>query len=291
METIHNVATAAHDLALPFGSIITESIRSAVATAAPNALLAKAVDGDTPSLISLGRALAQQEGYLVQKAIANLLSAASDRMSLSNLRIPVLDSALDLVSLNKSGSYSQIALDSEAKSRRSYCADIVLIDREKRHAWVLDVKRSLVGYDSKLTELLIRMQAAGLVLPDLLWREHHRLAVDSVGVAIIDASSERHKPESGLWALAEIDGLFGLTGFAEQCRRVTEAYREAVQRAWRIELEQAWTKISIQGPSAAPADEMSESRQDTPENSRPVRRLNAIHIGLARPKPHPASAF
>lgn len=288
MENINNTASAANGLAAPVSPSIAALINSAVVAAAPPALLQKAISGEPAALMTLGRAIAQQEGYLVQHALAKLLSAATDRVSLPSLRIPILDAALDLVALNRTGTYTEITLDSAAKSRRSYTADIVLVDKLKRHAWIIDVKRSLTGYDSKLSELLSRMQAAGLVLPDLLWREHQRLAVGSVAVAVIDASSERHKPENGIWAISEIDSLFELVGFAKQCVRVVLEYRDIIQKSWQMQLDQRASRTDGANGSAQRLmhdDQMNDSRADADSSQSAGRRSAPIKVGLARPQP------
>ncbi len=92
-----------------------------------------------------------------------------------------------------------IKLECEAPAKGSYTPDLILVNRARHTAYILDLKRSLASYGdtSRLEELKLKMMASAMVLPDWLYKHHKRMLVDTVEVAIVEApaperSCDRH---------------------------------------------------------------------------------------------------
>jgi hypothetical protein len=149
------------------------------------------------------------EGRLLEHGIRLLAGCNPDLVVLTqNIRLPVSPAALQLVEKNDEALYRQLTLDIDAPTRKSYTPDLIIVHRPTSVAYVVDVKRSLSSYEStRIGELKTRMLAGSLVVPDLLYRDHHRLVVTEVRVVIIEASGSRPDIERGVWPLSHLDHL------------------------------------------------------------------------------------
>jgi hypothetical protein len=153
------------------------------------------------ALEATGRCLAVAEGRLIEAVVTALARQCNDRAVLIGMKLPILPVAAELARRNKLAEFSRLSVDPDSSTRTSYHPDLVLVDRSRRSAIVVDVKRSLGGYKgtSSLLKLRQRMEAAACVLPELLWRDHQRTAVETVGIAIIDASRTSDEIDDGIW--------------------------------------------------------------------------------------------
>lgn len=155
--------------------------------------LSRALPSGIAEAGSVLRAVPVHEGRLIERGIALIAERNPDLAVLTqNLRLPVTKTALELVEKNDPKHYRSLTLDADTGGRKSYTPDLIIVNRKTKLAHVVDVKRSLGSYEvSRINELKSRMLAAALVVPDLLYREHHRLVAEEVRVVIPNAENQR----------------------------------------------------------------------------------------------------
>ncbi len=106
-----------------------------------------AVEGHAESLASLGRTIAVQEGHLLEAIIVALASTHPSRVTLTDLRLPVLPAAVEVIKRNRRKLYEGISFEAYSNpSAATYHPDLVIVDTTSRCAVIIDVKRSLSGY-------------------------------------------------------------------------------------------------------------------------------------------------
>ncbi len=205
-----------------------------------------AILGHYVNIASLVRSISFREGKLLEYAVERLAKVNPNLVVLSqSLRLPLVKAAMETVVGNDWQSLDGITIDCEAPAKGSYTPDLIIVNREHHAAFILDLKRSLASYGdtSRLDELRIRMMASALVLPDWLYKNHRRVMVDTVGVAIIDGASRPSNHALGIWALDEIDDLLEVDGaaacMAELRRRFGERVRQLLEVEARTAIEQA----------------------------------------------------
>lgn len=251
---------------------------------------ALAAVGDADALALIGRAIATEEGRLLEEVVATLAARKQSSVVLRGMRLPVSDSAIDLIERNGHVA-ATVALDPDAKARRTYFPDLVIADRREGRALVIDVKRSISGYlgSSKLSELRVRMQAGGMSLPELLWRDHQRLAVQEVGIAIIDGSADKSDVDAGIWCLGDLEALLGVTDAGAFSRTALDALRRGVRKRWMRALDRRRDEMPVQTASLVKAD---ASATDPGVNSLVPKRgrgrprkatVQPVAVGIYRP--------
>uniref|UniRef100_UPI003F2353B5 hypothetical protein n=1 Tax=Rhizobium sp. F40D2 TaxID=3453141 RepID=UPI003F2353B5 len=115
------------------------------------------------------------------------------------------------------------------------------MNRAKRAAFVLDLKRSLASYGdtSRLEELKLKMLASAMIVPDWLYKTQKRMMVETVGVAIIDGASRPSDHAAGVWALSEIDDLLEIDGAATCMAELRLRFGRRVQQLLEVEARRA----------------------------------------------------
>ncbi len=213
---------------------IMELVKTAVDKTTPKQLMKRAASGDAESLEAFGRSLSVEEGKLLEAVVIALARRSTDLVVLTGMRLPVTDAAVAIIEHNDRSKVRSLSIDPESKSKRGYFPDIVLANRNTAEAFVVDVKRSVASYalGNRLNELTTRMQAAGLALPDILWRDHDRLAVNHVSVAIIDGSKTEAESSDGIWSLSALDDLLNVTGAGRVASSAIAAYRDGISHSW-----------------------------------------------------------
>lgn len=214
------------------------------------------LDGGIAGLASLANSVSVAEGRLLEKVIAVIAGANPNLTVFAQVRLPVREDALELVDKNPEALYRGLTLDANARTRKVYVADLIIVDRTTRVAHVVDIKRSLGSYEAaRITELRQRMLAAALVAPDLLWKDHQRIAVDEVRVVILEAAGRRTDLKSGIWSFAHLDHLLGVAGAADLVRQVRQDFDRLTEENLSEAREQLRRKHAIT-PSAlsGPAD-------------------------------------
>ena len=213
------------DLDVLIGKAVT-----AVATSTPSP---DAILGDFVDLASLIRSVSFHEGKLLEQAIIAIGQRNPDLLVLwQSLRLPVTPAALEAIAHNRSGTLQGLSFDADARTRVTYTPDLVVVNCRYRSAVILDVKRSIASYlyTHRLAELKTRMLATSLILPDWLYKEHKRLSVDTVGIAIVDGASAPSDHESGIWAMDEIDDLLEIEGAAEAMAELRRRFGTEIRK-------------------------------------------------------------
>lgn len=201
------------DLAVDFDTLVDDAIRAiAEGDAVEDEIL-----GGFVELASLVRAVSFREGKLLELAMIRIAQAHPDLTVLwQSIRLPIVPAAVEAIAGNDWQNLERIKLDADARTRQSYTPDLIVINRVRHSAIILDLKRSLASYGdtSRLSELRCKMLAAAMVLPDWLYKTHKRMMVDSVDVAIVDGASRPRDPDQGFWGLTDIDELLEIDGAA-----------------------------------------------------------------------------
>lgn len=180
------------------------------------------------ALIALGRLVPAEEGRFLEAALRQLIASEERLLVIDKaVALPVYDEALSLVERNDGAKLEGIAIDPDRRARHTYRPDLVVIDRETRGAFVLDVKRSLDSWSGTATleKLAARMLAASLTLPDLLYREQQRLYVSHTSIAIIDLGDSRERYPHGIFPISALDGLLGCEGLASSVADARHTFR------------------------------------------------------------------
>lgn len=274
---------------------VAKLIEKAIAATMTPEIARSAVEGHAESLASLGRTIAVQEGHLLEAVIIALASTHPSRVTLTDLRLPVLPAAVEVIKRNRRKLYEGISFEAHSNpSAGTYHPDLVVVDATGRCAVIIDVKRSLSGYlgGSKLLELQQRMTASGLVLPDVLWRDHQRLAVETVGTAIVDGSKTATDVSDGVWPLSRLDDLLQIEGAAQLAIDSMEAFRCGLRKQWQAAIAATVKSQRTAAASIAAAEAQiskSQTREIAPRRrGRPPKARPSIQVGLLGPglRPH-----
>lgn len=229
--------------------------------------------GHYVQIASLVRAVSFREGKLLEQAV-ELLAKANPAIAVltQSIKLPLVKAAIEAVSGNDWNSLERITLDSEAPAKGSYTPDLIIVNRARHMAFILDLKRSLASYGdtSRLEELKLKMMASALILPDWLYKQHKRLMVDTVGVAIVDGASRPSDHEHGVWALDEIDDLLEIDGVAACMAELRTRFGGRVREV----LEAAARKAIGVGPTSVDADVLVSETPVLAAPSRPRINLN-----------------
>ncbi|WP_137132606.1 hypothetical protein [Rhizobium sp. FY34] len=219
--------------------------------------------GHYVNIASLVRAVSFREGKLLEQAVDRLAKANPSILVLTqSLKLPLVKAAMEALSGNDWTSLDGVKLDCEAPAKGSYTPDLIIVNRARHTAYILDLKRSLASYGdtSRLEELKIKMMASAMVLPDWLYKNHKRLMVDAVEVAIVDGASRPSDHAHGVWALSEIDDLLEIDGVATCMAELRLRFGRRVQQLLEVEARKAiganepamTVAAEVVGPSSVP---------------------------------------
>ncbi|CAN7389352.1 hypothetical protein LJR255_002390 [Pararhizobium sp. LjRoot255] len=178
----------------------------------------------------------------MEQAVERLAKANPNVTVLTqSLKLPLVKAALEAVSGNDWQSLDGIKLDCEAPAKGSYTPDLIVVNRARHTAYILDLKRSLASYGdtSRLEELKMKMMTAAMVLPDWLYKNHKRVMVDTVEVAIVDGASRPSDHATGVWAVSEIDDLREIDGVAVCMAELRSRFGRRVQQLLEAEARKA----------------------------------------------------
>ncbi|MFP3542723.1 hypothetical protein SB748_04495 [Rhizobium sp. SIMBA_035] len=217
-------------------------IEKAIAAIADGEPVEDEILGHYVNVASLVRAVSFREGKLLEQAVERLAKVNPDLVVLmQSIKLPLVKAAIEAVAGNDWRQLEGVRLDCEAPAKGSYTPDLIIVNRAKRAAFVLDLKRSLASYGdtSRLEELKLKMLASAMVLPDWLYKTQKRLMVETVGVAIIDGASRPSDHAAGVWALSEIDDLLEIDGAAACMAELRLRFGRRVQMLLEVEARRA----------------------------------------------------
>lgn len=243
----HGNAIALGDVAVDFDALIGTAL-AAIADSDP---VDDAVLGRYVQIASLVRSISFHEGKLLEQGLIRVAQANPDLIVLwQHVRLPIVPAALEALAGNDWEKLEGISFDADARTKRSYTPDLIIISRKQRSAVVIDLKRSLASYGdtNRLLDLKAKMMAAALVLPDWLYKEHKRLVVEDVGIAIVDGASRPSDHDQGIWALSEIDALLEIDGAAAAMAQLRSTFAKRVQALLEAE---AWQALQLSRPILA----------------------------------------
>lgn len=276
-------------LARALDQLVRDEIARSVSVDAMIAML----DGGIAGLASLANASSVAEGRLLEKVIALIAESNPNLSVFAQVRLPVREDALELVEKNPEALYRGLTLDANARTRKSYIADLIIVNQAMRLAHVVDIKRSLGSYEAaRIVELRQRMLAGALVAPDLLWKDHLRMAVNEVRVVILEAAGKRTDVKNGIWNLGHLDHLLEVMGAADLVRRVRQDFEHLTEQ----NLSEARERLSKRELLSSLAVEVQPTAQGatavsfdpSPGRSGSARSADAVRgpkIGMAPPPP------
>lgn len=186
--------------------------------------------GSWGELVAAIRSTAFHEGLLLERGVARLALCNPDLIVVPMDRpMPIVPAAREILRRNN-GPLPGIRLSSEVHARETYAPDLVIVDKVRHTALILDVKRSLVSYETRrLNDLRSRMMAAAMIAGDWLSIECRTPPVGDVSVAIIDGSDEAIDHDRGVWGLSEIGDLLEIEGAAEAMAMLRHRFGEEVR--------------------------------------------------------------
>ncbi len=250
--TTHKTTTApvysysAHgpELKQQFDALINELVETSLSADA----FSKALSAGIDDLSTVLRSLPALEGRLIELGIAAVARCNPDLKVLTqNLRLPISPTALQIVEMN----FRALTFDADMGGRKTYTPDFVILNQRTNTAHIVDAKRSVYTYDRvRLDDLQNRMKAAGLVLPDFLYKEHRRLNVKEVRVVILTADNRKTDLNGGIWHLSQLDHLVQVEGAGAAIASLQAEFRSRVDEHWKQACE-AFAKSS-QLPIALP---------------------------------------
>lgn len=246
-------------------------IDRAIAAIADGEPIEDEILGHYVTIASLVRAVSFREGKLLEQAVERLAKANPNIIVLTQaLKLPLVKAALEAVSGNDWTQLDGIKLDCDAPAKGSYTPDLIVVNRVRHVAYILDLKRSLASYGdtSRLDELKMKMMASAMVLPDWLYKHHKRMMVDTVEVAIVDGASRPSDHATGIWALSEIDDLLEIDGVAACMAELRARFGHRVRALLEVEARKA---LSVLGIAVHEADAALAATM----SGKPLIRLNA----------------
>ncbi|MGO7053239.1 hypothetical protein ACCT26_12615 [Rhizobium ruizarguesonis] len=226
------------DVEADFDALIDKAI-AAIADGEP---VEDEILGRYVNIASMVRAVSFREGKLLEQAFERLSKANPDlTVLIQSLKLPLVKAAVEAVTGNDWRYLDGIRLDCEAPAKGSYTPDVILVNHARHLAFLLDLKRSLASYGdtTRLEELKLKMLASAMILPDWLYKNHKRMMVDNVGVAIIDGASRPSDHAAGVWALSEIDDLLEVDGAAACMAELRCRFGRRVQTLLEAEARRA----------------------------------------------------
>ncbi|MGO4565901.1 hypothetical protein AB4Z52_12700 [Rhizobium sp. 2YAF20] len=238
------------DIETDFDALIEKAI-AAIADGDP---VEDEILGHYVNVASMVRAVSFREGKLLEQAVERLSKANPELVVLmQSIKLPLVKAAIEAVAGNDWRSLEGVRLDCEAPARGSYTPDLIVVNRAKHAAVILDLKRSLASYGdtSRLEELKLKLMTAAMILPDWLYKTQKRMMVDTVGVAIVDGASRPSDHAAGVWALSEVDDLLDIDGAAVCMAELRLRFGQRVQQLLEAEARRALG--FVQRPAVVPA--------------------------------------
>lgn len=266
-----------------------------------------AVFGDYAGLVSMARSVSFHEGKLLEWGMIRVAACNPDLQVMPQDKpMPVVPAAIEFLERNEWNSLEGIRLRSEVHSKKSYTPDIVIVNRKRHSALIIDVKRSLASYsEHRLDTLRSRMMAVALIAADWLYVERKAPLVSDVGIAIVDGSNEASDHDKGIFGLFEIDDLLEITGAGEAMAHLRSMFavrvREELGRQCKDVLNlidpargdlhrdavRGWPEPDETDPDDVPAAGSSSASGNKGRGRHPSRIDERVRVGFARSRASP----
>jgi hypothetical protein len=219
------------ELAKQFEKFINELVEGSMSADA----MEQALSSDIDKMATVLRSLPAIEGRLIELGIAAVARCNPDLKVLTqNLRLPVLEEALQIVQMNDAANFRALTFNADSGGRKTYTPDLVILNECTGTAHIVDAKRSVYTYDrARLDELQSKMKAAGLVLPDFLYKEHRRLTAKDVRVVILTADNRKTDLTGGIWHISQLDHLVEVQGAGTAIARLQADFHSHVEANWK----------------------------------------------------------
>ena len=198
--------------------------------------------GGFVNVASLVRSVSFHEGKLLEQAVIQIAKANPNLVILhQSIRLPIVPAAEEALAGNNWQELDGIVFDSDARCKKSYTPDLIIINKRTEAATIVDMKRSLASYGdtNRLGDLKAKMLASALALPDWLYKQHKRLSVKRVDVAIIDGASRAGERSNGIWKLSELDALLEIENAASVIAALRAEFGKRARSALARETERA----------------------------------------------------
>ncbi|PHR17786.1 MAG: hypothetical protein COA37_21560 [Hoeflea sp.] len=223
------------ELKQQFDAFINELVEPSLSVDA----IAQALSCGIDALAAVLRPLPAIEGRLIELGIAAVARCNTDLKVLTqNLRLPVSPTALQIVEMNHAENFRALTFDSDMGGRKTYTPDFVILNQRTNTAHVVDTKRSVYTYDRvRLVDLQNRMKAAGLSLPDFLYKEHQRLNVKEVRIVILTADNRKTDLNGGIWHISQLDHLIEVEGAGAAIASLQAEFHSQVEANWKLACE------------------------------------------------------
>lgn len=270
---------------------LTEALisRELAAELGTGAMLDAVRHGHAATLAHL-RNIAVLEGRVLEMLIAEIAKTRPANLVLrGGICLPVSAAALELVERNSPEALAPLSLSADHTTRRGYTPDLIVVDRSKGAALIIDVKRTVVSYDAaRLSALKTRMLAAGLALPDYLYREQNRLSVSRVDVAVLAMDDRKSDADQGIWPIARLDELLDAAGAADAVAHLRKRVADLTDEAWRSAIGQL-TAGPAESRQLVPTSitELGRFVNDdfVPTPAEPLTPRSGVSFGFARARP------
>lgn len=239
------------------------------------------------AMLSHLRNLAVLEGQVLEMLIAEIAKTKPGCLVLrEGVTLPVTQAALELVERNNPEALAPLSISADHSTRRGYMPDLLIIDKLTGAVLMIEVKRTIMSYDlGRLLTLKRRMLAAGLTLPDYLYREHARQAVSRVDVAILAMDNRKADPDQGVWPLSRLDELLGVAGAADAVAHLRKTVADMTDHSWRSAMSQP-TSATPDRHQNVPAFVTDLARLNEDKSNEapdiPAAKENGITFGFAR---------
>lgn len=255
------VDTPTHHDSLPtdVGSLVDDAMVAALAgeTRCDNTF------GDYAPVFGFCRSAVMQEGRLLEDAIAMAVRLHPDLMLLPPKPMPIVPAAQEMLKRTPSDEIKGIRFPSRVHATASYRPDLIVVNRLRHSALILDIKRSLTSYrPQEVDRLRFRMLAVAAIASEWIADNRGPLLV-TVETAIVDGADEMSDGDRGVFRLSEIDDLLGTNGIAGFVGQVREGFSMRVQKelALRCRTALGQPREGAPAPSASypsgPPDEAS----------------------------------
>jgi len=263
--SVYAYSTDSPELTQQFDAFINDLVETSLSADALGQALSRGID----NLASVLRPLPALEGRLIELGIAAVAKCNPDLKVLTqNLRLPVLPAALQLVEMNDAENYHALTFDSDMGGRKTYTPDFVILNERTKTAHVVDAKRSVYTYDRvRIDDLQNRMKAAGLVVPDFLYKEHKRLVAKDVRVVILTTDHRKTDLTGGIWHISQLDHLVEVQGAGAAIASLQANFQSRIEVNWKQACQTFAQSLHL--PTALPdhseaVEEMEADDEDDP---------------------------